>query len=665
MNTRPLFEGTSLNETLINSVRDERPEACWRFLCREVLRPDVPFEWHQRLHQWAFHHQPRQPVWYPSEETRQHSNIQALMRSVGQPDWPSLQRWASEHRLEYWEWMTRYFGVIFQTPYQKIGDETSPQAPKWWFGSTLNLVETALKGPSEGCALISADEDGNRISYTYAELQQHVFSYAVALKQWGVQPQDAVALLMPMHASSVIAYLALVAIGAQVVAIAESFSAEEIRHRLTLSHTRWVITQRTLNRLGKALPLLSKLDEQGDIAIALLEHHVLSDAKGSVYLLNKPVSEFKYEAMAPDAVINILFSSGTTATPKLIPWTQTTPLKSAADAFIHLDVHPGDRMAWPTSLGWMMGPWLLWSALLNRATVVLFDGAPHSTAFLEYLVSERVTHLGAVPSLFKLWRQQKSLEHKNWSCMRVLASTGECSQEEDMHYVMAQMGYIPMIEYCGGTEIGGAYITSSVYEPNIPGLLQGPALGLDFVLLDESHGGLSHEVGEVALIPPSMGLSSFLIGRDHHEVYYSGMPSFPGYSLLRRHGDRIRQWSVGVFQMEGRVDDAMNLGGIKVSAVEIEHCLNQHDGVSETAAIAVNPPNGGPSELIVFVVPDGSRRSEEEYRAALQQQLNRYLNPLFKIQRVVLRDALPRTASQKIMRRLLRDELTPVTIQKN
>lgn len=111
----------------------------------------------------------------------------------------------------------------------------------------------------------------------------------------------------------------------------------------------------------------------------------------------------------------------------------------------------------------------------------------------------------------------------------------------------------------------------------------------------------------------------------------------------------------GMLRPQGRADDTMNLGGIKTSSVEIEQILDVLDGVKETAAIAVEPPEGGPSQLVVYAVSDEGK-SEEELRTAFQKAIKTELNPLFKVQSVLIRDQLPRTASNKIMRRVLRDE---------
>jgi acetyl-CoA synthetase len=303
----------------------------------------------------------------------------------------------------------------------------------------------------------------------------------------------------------------------------------------------------------------------------------------------------------------------------------------------------------------MMGPWLVYAALINRATIALHYGIPTTREFGQFVEAAGVTMLGLVPSIVSAWKSSGCMAGLDWSGIRAFSSTGECSNSTDMLFLMSLAGYKPVIEYCGGTEIGGGYITGTVVQPSAPGTFSTPALGSDLVILDEQ--GKRADCGEVFLIPPSMGLSEQLLDRDHHEVYYADTPLGPEGQLLRRHGDQMERFANGYFRAHGRVDDSMNLSGIKISSAQIEEVVGSVDGIRETAAIAVSPPEGGPSRLIVYVVPSGQSQADaENLKSAMQQEIRSRLNPLFKIHDVVFTDALPRTASNKVTRRTLRAE---------
>jgi acetyl-CoA synthetase len=355
----------------------------------------------------------------------------------------------------------------------------------------------------------------------------------------------------------------------------------------------------------------------------------------------------------PYAVTNILFSSGTTGDPKAIPWTHLTPIKAAMDGHFHQDIRPGDVVAWPTNIGWMMGPWLIYATLINRACIALYEGLPSGRGFTDFVHRAGVSMLGVVPSLVRAWKDSGACDGIDWSMIRTFSSTGEPSNRRDSLWLMSRTGYrAPVIEYCGGTEIGGAYLSGTVLQEAIPATFTTPTLGIDVRVLDEE--GTATDTGELYLVPPSIGLSQTLLNRNHDEVYYQGVPEAD--VPLRRHGDHIQQLPNGYFRALGRVDDAMNLSGIKVSSAEIERAIDSVDGVAESAAIAVSPPGGGPSRLVVYAVPsDPAVVDVGRWKAEMQAAIGSRLNSLFKVSDVVAIDELPRTASAKVMRRTLRD----------
>lgn len=227
---------------------------------------------------------------------------------------------------------------------------------------------------------------------------------------------------------------------------------------------------------------------------------------------------------------------------------------------------------------------------------------------------------------------------------------------------MALAGYRPVIEYCGGTEIGGGFLAGTLLQPASPSTFSTSTLCTRLVLLDPSSGDVlpssGPTTGELAVVAPLLGLSQSLLNRDHAAAYYTGMPPSPyPNTWLRRHGDEVAHLANGYYLALGRTDDTMNLGGIKVGSVEIERCIvSSVPGVKEAAAVGVPTPGGGPERLCVFVVvADGV--DEAELLAACNAGLRQALNPLFRAERVLVVDSLPRNASNKVMRRALRAQL--------
>jgi acetyl-CoA synthetase len=458
---------------------------------------------------------------------------------------------------------------------------------------------------------------------------------------------------------AVAAYIGIVKAGCAVVSIADSFSSEEIATRLRISGARAVFTQDVILRGAKTIPMYQRVADaraaraivipaSGRVQIALGD----TDLEWGAFL----TGDDTFDSVICDAsdTVNILFSSGTTGEPKAIPWTQTTPIKCAMDGLLHQNIKPGDVVAWPTNIGWMMGPWFIFASLLNRATMALYYGVPNTREFCEFVQNAKVQMLGVVPSLVKVWRAVEAVDGLDWSAIRVFSSTGEASNAQDYLYLMSLADYRPVIEYCGGTEIGGGYVSGTVVQPASPSTFSTPALGLGMYLLDEN--GMETTNGEVFLVPPSIGLSTSLLNRDHHEIYFAGTPTGPKGEVLRRHGDQMERLDGGYYRCQGRADDTMNLGGIKVSSAEIERAVSGVEGLVETVAIAFDPPGGGPSLLVLYAVREANASVDAPaLRMAMHEAISRHLNPLFKIHDVVLIDSLPRTASNKVMRRVLRE----------
>ena len=627
-------------------------------------------------------------------------------------------------------------------------------------------------------------------------------------------PQRLVAIDMPMTPESVAIYLGIIQAGMAVVSIADSFSSQQIAlrldpysspspsNRVSLVFTQdFIYRSSNTNTNTKPIPLYQRVVDAIDsinttnstntntntaniqcivingfnpntIPNCLLRKQDLpwsiitntdisTDINTTNSNTNISTNTTSYTKIVPSSTIsNILFSSGTTGTPKAIPWSHSSPLKSGMDAYFHQDIHPGDRVCWPTNLGWMMGPWLIYASLLNNATMCLYWKSPLEEAFIDFVGEARVTMLGVVPSLVKAWKRRNiciTTFNSNWKEIRTFSSTGESSNAEDYNWLRSRAGNgkAPVIEYCGGTEVAGGYLTGTVVQEQRTGLFSTPALGVRLAIgsveglfidaangtvcgagidnangtvcpselqkentdangtvcrccngtmaaangtvcgsddtvdnsnangtvcgccngtLDAANGTICSTqsnangtiCGEISITSPSIGLSTTLLNRDHYKTYYKGMPV--GH---RRHGDEIERIADNgrvFFRILGRMDDSMNLGGIKTSCIDLEQACNKARGVVETAAIGYSPLSGGPSRLVVFVVLEKkseisenseiseiSEISKSQLILQLRQLVKKHLNPLFSVSDAVVVPSLPRTASNKIMRRVLRD----------
>ncbi|KAK6145086.1 hypothetical protein DH2020_021906 [Rehmannia glutinosa] len=582
----------------------------------------------------------------------------------------------------YWPLVLNRLSVQFSVPPKCILDtsDKSKRGGTWLPGAILNIANCCVqssdyfKKQDDSLAIVWRDEgrdDDNVERMTLKELREQVMLVANALDSAFCRG-DAIAIDMPMTTTAVIIYLAIVLAGLVVVSIADSFAPKEIATRLRVSNAKAIFTQDFILRGGRRFPLYSRVVEAApdkvivipatgkDVAVQLRNQ----DSSWETFLSSAyrlPRWNYYSPVYQPiDSITNILFSSGTTGDPKAIPWSQLSPIR-AADSWTHLDVQTGDVFCWPTNLGWVMGPILLYSCFLAGATLALYQGSPLDRGFGKFVQDAGVTILGTVPSLVKTWKSTCCMEGLDWTKIKSFVSTGEASSIDDDLWLSSTAFYKPVLECCGGTELASAYIYGNRLQPQAFGAFSSASMGAGFVIFDES--GIPYPddqpcVGEVGLFPLYMGATDRLLNADHEEVYFKGMPIYKGMQL-RRHGDILKRSVGGFLMVQGRADDTMNLGGIKTSSVEIERVCNRADeSVLETAAVSVAPPNGGPEQLTIFVVlKKGFSMKSDMLKMKFSRAIQTNLNPLFKVSFVKMVPEFPRTASNKLLRRELRDQL--------
>uniref|UniRef100_A0A1S3Y8J8 Probable acyl-activating enzyme 18, peroxisomal n=1 Tax=Nicotiana tabacum TaxID=4097 RepID=A0A1S3Y8J8_TOBAC len=301
------------------------------------------------------------------------------------------------------------------------------------------------------------------------------------------------------------------------------------------------LIQDSIVRGGRRFPLYSRVVEAAplkaivvpaigeDVQVQLRnQDRSWNDFLASVSHLPRPNSYFPVH-QSIDSVTNILFSSGTTGDPKAIPWTHLSPIRCAAESWANLDVRAGDVSCWPTNLGWVMGPILIYSCFLTGATLALYHGSPLDHGFGKFVQDAGVTILGTVPSLVKTWKSTGCIKGLDWTRIRMFASTGEASNVDDDLWLSSRVDYKPVIECCGGTELSSSYIMGNLLQPQAFGAFSSASMSTGFVILDEDGRPYPDDqacVGEVGLFPTYMGATDRLLNADHEKVYFEGMPMY-------------------------------------------------------------------------------------------------------------------------------------------
>ncbi|PWZ56349.1 putative acyl-activating enzyme 18, peroxisomal [Zea mays] len=663
-----------------------------------VLRPEHPHALHQLVYYSAYAGWDRAargppPYWFPSPTDCKQTNLGRLMEANGPKllgssyrdpisSFNHFYRFSVENQEVYWSMVLKQLAVKFkQEPMSILStSDGSKKGGTWLQGAVLNIAECcllpclSLKRTDDSTAIIWRDEGlddypVNRMSLK--ELRSQVITVAHALDAI-FEKGDPIAIDMPMTCNAVIIYLAIILGGFVVVSIADSFAPQEIGSRMGVSKAKAIFTQDFIVRGGKKVPLYSRVIQGTSSKVVVIP--AIGDSLGITlrdgdmswkdFLSHAAGRSSSYSPVyqSVDALTNILFSSGTTGEPKAIPWTQLSPIRCASDTWAHLDVRPCDIGCWPTNLGWVMGPIIIYSCFLTGATLALYHGSPLGRDFCKFVQDAGVTVLGSVPSLVKSWKAGNCAEGLDWTKIRVLGTTGEASDIDDNLWLTSRASYKPIVECCGGTELASSYIQGSLLRPQAFGAFSGASMSTGFVILDEQGTPYPDDIpcsGEVGLFPLYFGATDRLLNADHDKVYFDGMPIYKGRQL-RRHGDIIQRTVGGYYIVQGRADDTMNLGGIKTSSVEIERVCNRADEcLLETAAVSIKPSGGGPEHLaILAVLKDRSAQYDVNLlKRKFQTAIQKNLNPLFKVSYVKVVAEFPRTASNKLLRRVLRDQL--------
>ncbi|KAL8159494.1 hypothetical protein V2J09_001031 [Rumex salicifolius] len=667
---------------VIDKVGDNPKELWAEMVARRLMRPNHPHALHQLIYysvysRWDESLLGPPPYWFPSPYDSKNSNLGRVMeihgpRLLGKlykdpiTSYSTFQKFTVENPEIYWSILLKEILVVFRQPPRSILDtsDKSKHGGTWLPGAVLNVAECCLQSTNRprkrdnDVAIIWRDEAFDDLPVG-----------GKCLGYYGV----AIAIDMSMTVFAVIIYLAIVLTGRVIVSIADSFAAPEIASRLRVSQAKGVFTQDFIVRGGRTFPLYSRVTGADPIVAIVLpgagEDVNVSLRKQDIswknFLakanhLSRPCS-YTPVYQSADSVTNILFSSGTTGEPKAIPWTHISPIRSAAEGWAHVDLQPGVVYCWPTNLGWVMGPTILYSSFLTGSTLALYHGSPLGRGFGKFVQDAKVSVLGTVPSLVKTWKNSNCMDGLDWTNIKTFASTGEASNIDDDLWLSSRAFYRPLFECCGGTELASCFIMGSPLQPQAFGAFSTSPMTTGMVILNENGTPYPDDqpcVGEAALFPLIMGATDRLLNTDHEEIYFKGMPVYRGMKL-RRHGDIVKRTVGGYYHVQGRADDTMNLGGIKTSSIEIERVCDQADeSIVETAAVSVSPIGGGPEMLIIFVVlKPGSTREPEKLKTLFTKAIRRDLNPLFKVSLVKIVDEFPRTASNKVLRRVMRDQI--------
>ncbi len=613
-------------------------------------------------------------VWHPRPDDLANSNVARLMRRAGVADAGELRRRAAAEPEWFYPLILADLGVEWFTPYRRLLD-AGRGLPwcEWFVGGELNVVHNVLDrhlrdGWGEHTAVIVEGEGREPQRLTYRELHRRVASFAGALAGLGVGVGDAVGLYLPMTAEVVVALLACLKIGAVPVPVFAGFGPEALAARLADAGARVLLTADGTSRRGRAVALKPAADRAAELAGGV-EHVVVLRHTGEAiawtrrdrcwHELESAAVPVRHTApLAASARSLILYTSGTTGKPKGAVHTHAGVLVvTAKEVGYHLDVRPGERMLWLTDIGWMMGPWEILGVLFHRGAVVLLDGAPdypRPGRLWEVAARHGVTHLGLAPTAARVLRSHDEAprRHAQLDSVRILGSTGEPWDEETYLWYHHQVGggTCPVINISGGTELMGCLLAPLPVAPLKATSLQGPALGMDVDVVDETGQPVRGGVGYLVCRAPAPNMTRGFLGDPgrYLQTYFQRFGE-----RLWDHGDWARIDGDGQWFLTGRADDTLKVAGKRVGPGEVEAAAITHPAVQEAAAVGLPDPVKG-TRLVLVAVAEKTVEPTPELGREVAGHVASALGAALRPAAVVWVEALPVTRSGKILRGALR-----------
>ena len=566
--------------------------------------------------------------------------------------------------------------LTWQKPWKKVLDWKVPYA-KWFVGGQLNVSENCLDRHLDGprrtkAAIMWEGEPGEKRVLTYQQLHREVCRFANVLKRNGVKRGHRIIIYMPMVPEAAIAMLACTRIGAIHSVVFGGFSAESIKDRALDSGATLIITADGSYRRGTIVPLKKNVDDalkSGETAVKRVivfrrtaaEIHI-EEGRDVWWHRELEYVDAKCPAAALDSEtpLFILYTSGSTEKPKGILHTTGGYLLHAHMTCKYVFDLRDEDVYWCTAdVGWVTGhSYMVYGPLAMGATTLMYEGAPNwpeNDRFWRIIEDYGVTVFYTAPTAiraFMKWGDQWVTKH-NLSSLRLLGTVGEVINPEAWMWYHRTIGggRCPIVDTWWQTETGGMMITPIPgATPTKPGTATLPFFGVDAAIVDDKGKELgANQGGKLVIRKPWPGMLRGIWGDKarYKQTYWS---EFKGMYFA---GDGARRDKDGYFWIVGRIDDVLNVAGHRLGTSEVESALVSHPSVAEAAVV------GKPDELkgqavVCFVTVKSGITTNKDLAAELKKHVRTVIGPVATPDEIRFTDALPKTRSGKIMRRLLK-----------
>jgi acetoacetyl-CoA synthetase len=604
-------------------------------------------------------------LWTPPADIRDRSRLGAFLRwleaerGLRFADYAELWQWSVDDVPAFWRAIWDFFGVVASAPpTDTLPDQRMPGA-RWFPGARLNYAENVLRMPGIAAAdtvVAGYSQSREPVTLTAAELREQVRRVRAGLVRLGIGVGDRVAAYAPNIPETYILMLATASLGAIFSSCAPEFGTRSVVDRWRQIEPKVLVAVDGYRYGDKAIDRVSEV-EAVRAALPSLEFTVVlsyldSDRPNGWDELTRDTGDPMAFAQVPfDHPLYVLYSSGTTGLPKPIVHGHGGILVEHLKTLgLHHDMGPGDRFFWFSTTGWMMWNYMCSGPAVGSA-IVMYDGNPAhpDLGALWRLAAESGMTFFGTSAPFLLSCRKAGLvprELADLSRLRGVGSTGAPLPPEGFRWVYEAVGRnLLLTSASGGTDVCTAFVGGAPLVPVYEGEISCRSLGARVEAFRPDGTPVVGELGELVITRPMPSMPVGFWGDDTGERYRDAY--FDTYPGVWRHGDWITVNDNGTVVITGRSDATLNRGGVRLGTAEFYSVVDGLDEIDDSVVVHLEDNEGGPGELLLFVVPANGRALDDALRAKIARELRTSLSPRHVPDQIYSVQAVPRTLSGK------------------
>ncbi|HRK73698.1 MAG TPA: acetoacetate--CoA ligase, partial [Rhodothermales bacterium] len=627
-------------------------------------------------------------LWQPTKEGLEQTNLstylQWLTEHTGETftSYDALWAWSVSNIDDFWASIWAYFEVMAHTPYKAVRSTDAMPAVNWFEGATLNYAEHIFRNETALHPAILFKAESKPIeAISWTSLRENVAKMAAYLKAQGVGIGDRVVAYLPNIPEATIGFLATCALGAVwsscspdfgVASVIERF--EQITPKAFIAVNGYTYNGKTYDRTAEIQAMLAGMPTIDSMIVVEAEdnpHKTDFPVKTTTWhsiLVEPHRPNLVFEAVPFAHPIWVLYSSGTTGTPKAITHSQGgVLLEHLKYLSFHNDVHKGERFFWFSTTGWMMWNFVQ-ASLLVGATIVLYDGSPHYpdlNALWKLTEEAEITHFGTSAPYILACRKAGITPKKqfNVSKLRSISSTGAPLPPEGFQWIYEHVkDHVWFCSMSGGTDVCTAFVGGVPTEPVYEGEIQRRSLGAAVYAFDEWGNAVINEVGEMVLSEPMPSMPIYFWNDPHKTKYLDSY--FTHYEgKVWRHGDWLTLTDRNTLLIWGRSDATLNRNGVRIGTAEIYRALEQIPDIQDSLIVNLEQKDGTHFMPLFIQVKTGVVLNEA-LKTEISQLLRSMYSPRHVPDAILLTPEVPYTISGKKMEAPVKKILMGLSVEK-